>query len=398
MKKTKSLYAGAALALLAAGGAWYGAGQPGLLQFATAAEASAPPAAMPAPEVGVVRAAIREVSEFDEFTGRFEAVDEVAVRARVSGQLTAVHFEPGQIVEKGDLLFTIDPRPFETVLAEAEARLAEARAALKLANVELERQSKLSDRGHASRSSLDSAQQAAAAAKAAITGAEAAVERARLDLEFSRIHAPVSGRISDDAVNAGNLISAGAAGPALTTIVSIDPIHFVFDATEQQLLNYQRSAADGDIRAFLNAAPVAVSLNGETDFGHTGKVDFIDNRIDSATGTIRGRAVLENETGALVPGMFGRLRLTTASGVPRVFIPERAIGSDQAEKFVWVVDAGGTVSRRAITLGERRSGLRSVTGIEADELVVVDGLHMVGPGATVTARVAELEELQVASR
>ncbi|MEM6973846.1 MAG: efflux RND transporter periplasmic adaptor subunit [Pseudomonadota bacterium] len=395
MQNTKTqaagtLLTGAALGALIAGGLWYGASRITPPNFIATAEAST--AAAPAPTVDVVRAEARVVTEWDEFTGRFQAVDEVAIRARVSGYLDAVHFEAGQVVEKGDLLFTIDPRPFEAALAEAEARLAEAEAAAELADTELTRAERLRAGGHVAQSVLDTRAQEAASAAASIAAAEAAVERARLDLGFTEIHAPVTGRISDDAVSPGNLIAAGAGAEALTTVVSLDPIHFVFDATEGQYLEYLRATETEGLRSRAGETPVAVRLIDEVDFAHPGTIDFVDNRIDRATGTIRGRAVLQNDDGVLTPGMFGRLRLATAIDTTRVVIPETAIGSDQAARFVLVVDEAGTVHRRAVELGDRLTVPGAVTarvvtaGIAPGEQVITGGLHMARPGATVTAR------------
>ncbi|MEM6680427.1 MAG: efflux RND transporter periplasmic adaptor subunit, partial [Pseudomonadota bacterium] len=350
------------------------------------AEASVPAAVAPPPSVDVVAALSREITRWDEFTGRFEAVDEVAIRARVSGHLDAVHFRAGEVVEKGDLLFTIDPRPFEAAVAEAEARLAEARASLTLAENELARQSQLQARGHVSQAVLDAAVEEATAAEARIAAAEAALVSARLNLGFTQIHAPVTGRISDDAISAGNLIAAGAGAEVLTTIVSLDPIHFVFDASEQQYLEYMRATAESGLRATAGETRVAVRLIDEPDFAHEGRIDFVDNQIDRATGTIRGRAVLPNDDGVLTPGMFGRLRLATAENAETVLIPEEAVGSDQGTKFAMVVSAAGTVERRILALGDRHEGLRIVeAGIEAGDQVVVSGLHIARPGATVTA-------------
>ncbi|MEM9784472.1 MAG: efflux RND transporter periplasmic adaptor subunit [Pseudomonadota bacterium] len=397
MRNTGTLLSGVAIGALIAGGLWYGASRITPPAFIATAEASTPAATAPAPSVDVIRAGAQVVTEWDEFTGRFEAVDEVAIGARVSGYLDAVHFEAGEVVEQGDLLFTIDPRPFQAALAEAEARVAEARAAARLAETELTRAQRLRDGGHVSQSVLDTRAQEAESAAAAIAAAEAAVERARLDLGFTEIRAPVTGRISDDAVTPGNLIAAGAGAEALTTIVSLNPIHFAFDATESQYLEYVRATEAGGLRDRAGQTPVAVRLIDEAEFAHPGSIDFVDNRIDRATGTIRGRAVIDNADGVLTPGMFGRLRLATAVDVERVVIPEAAIGSDQADKFVLVVGADGTVERRAVALGDRLTEAGRVTGrvvtagLAAGEQVITGGLHMARPGATVTARLQETE-------
>ena len=396
-RKTKLALAGAATSV-AVGALIYtqsGLDLPSLVRPAEATVSAEEPFR---PTVSVARPVSREISEYDEFTGRFEAVKEVAVRPRVSGQIDAIHFTPGDIVQQGDLLVTIDPRPFRAALSEADARLAEARANLQLAESELRRQKELTDRGHAARSTLDSATETAEAARAMIAGAEAAVEQARLNLEFTQIHAPISGRISDETVNEGNLVAAGASGPALTTIVSVDPIHFVFDATESQFLQYQRSAAGSDMRATAGEREVAARLIDEADFDHVGRIDFIDNRIDRASGTIRGRAVFDNPDGLLTPGMFARLRMTTAQDVTRLMVPDRALGSDTTEKFVLVVNAQDNVERRKVSPGALRDGLRIVDGLSPEDRVIVDGLHLVSAGAAVIAKDIIPDATQVAAR
>lgn len=404
MAKQTSLFSGVAIGAVLTTGAWYASTQYDFTALMSSAligtaEASVSAAPAPAPTVDVIRAEARSITEWDEFIGRFEAVDEVSIRARVTGHLDQVHFEAGEVVEKGDLLFTIDPRPYETALVEAQARVAEAMAAADLAQTELARALELSERGHVSQSVLDSRQQDADIANAAIASAQAAVARAQLNLDFTQIHAPVTGRISDDYVSQGNLVSAGATAVPLTTIVSLDPIHFVFDATEQQYLEYMRASETVAFRDAAGQMPVAVQLIDEVDFGHEGRIDFIDNSLDRATGTIRGRAVLDNDSGTLTPGMFGRMRMATALNSERVLIPDRAIGSDQATKFVWTVGADGTVTRRDVRLGDQHDGLRIVDGVAAGDQIVVSSLHMMGPGAQVTANILnDGEQLEVASR
>lgn len=386
--KLKPLYAAGSGVAIAAAAVWVGMGQPGLPGLFAPAQAAVPASEMPKPAVGIIRAKSFPVDKYDLFAGRFTAAAHVAIQPQVSGRLEAVHFKPGQIVQKGDLLFTIDPRPFAAALAQAEARLTEARAALRLAETELARQETLTSRGHAALSKLDVARETAEAARATISGAEAAVEQARLNLEYTRIESPISGRISDEAVNPGNLLTVGAGAVPLTTIVSIDPIHFEFDATEQQFLDYQNLNPNKDARAATEGKPVAVQLAGENGFPHAGQIDFLDNSLDPATGTIRGRAVLDNADGALTPGMFGRLRMAKAEAVETILIPEHAIGSDQAQKFVWVIAQDGTASRRIVQLGALHDGRRAVSGLEDGEMVAVDSLHMMSAGAVFATRPA----------
>lgn len=386
MAHKEYLFSGIAVGAVVAGGLWYAANTMQISSFVGAAEASAPTVSPAAPTVEVFPAEVREITDWDEFTGRFEAVDEVLIQARVSGHLDKVHFASGQIVNEGDLLFSIDPRPYQALLSESEAHLAEAQAAAKLSQSELERAELLREQGHISQSILDTRRQNAAIAEASIASAKAAIERARLDLEFTQIHAPVTGRISDDFISEGNLVSAGSGSAALTSIVSIDPIHFVFDVTEQQYLEYMQLHNDIGFRGIVGDLPVEIKLTGGPDFEHSGQIDFVDNRLDAGTGTLRGQAVLENKNGLLVPGMFGRMRLAAETDANGIVIPEKAINSDQATKFVWVVDANGTITRRNVTLQDRHDGLRAVEGLEAGEQVVVSGLHMVAPGAKVQVR------------
>lgn len=380
-------------------GAWvFGAGDIPSLFLASPAEATGTPPEPFRPEVGVVQPVSRNLATFDEFTGRFEAVNEVALHPRVSGQLEEIHFTSGEIVQAGDLLFTLDQRPFKAAVAEAEAHLQEARASLRLAETELARQRTLEERGIASRSTLDSAAEAAEAARAMIAGAEAAVTQARLDLEFTEIRAPISGRISDEAVSVGNLIVSGTAGEALTTIVSVNPIHFTFDATEAQFLEYQRAAKGADMRSEAGLRAVTAQLIDEVEFAHKGRIDFIDNRIDRASGTIRGRAVFDNHDGLLTPGMFARLRMETAEEQAQLLVPDQAIGSAQAERFVLIATPEGKVERRVVRPGEMVDGLRVVAGLAPQDQVIVDSLHMVGPGAEVRIRPEAPDSQQLASR
>lgn len=398
MANRSSLLITAAAGALALGVLAYGPGDLLAPLIVSPAEATGAPDEPFRPEVGVVHPVSRSLASFDEFTGRFEAVNEVALHPRVSGQLEQIHFTSGEIVQAGDLLFTLDQRPFKAAVIEAEARLQEARASLRLAETELTRQRTLEERGIASRSTLDSAAETAEAARAMIAGAEAAVTQARLDLEFTEIRAPISGRISDEAVSVGNLIVSGTAGAALTTIVSVNPIHFTFDATEAQFLEYQRAAKGTDMRSEAGLRAVSAQLIDEVEFTHKGRIDFIDNRIDRASGTIRGRAVFDNHDGLLTPGMFARLRMETAEEEAQLLVPDQAIGSAQAEKFVLIATPEGKVERRVVRPGEMVDGLRVVAGLAPQDQVIVDSLHMVGPGAEVRIRPEAPDSQQLASR
>lgn len=389
MANTGSLFSGIAVGAALAAGAWYGNEKVDVLALIGPATASAPAPQAPVPAVEVLRAQVHKVTEWDEYTGRFEAVDEVSIRARVSGYLDKVHFQPGEIVQKGDVLFTIDPRPFLADLAEAEADLAEARATAELSQIELERAEQLFADGHISQSVLDTRRQVRAIAVASIASAQAVIENARLNVEFTEIKAPVTGRISDKFVSAGNLILSGTNAQPLTTIVSIDPINFVFDVTEQQYLEYTRLHNEAGFRGAAGDLEVAVTLIDDPDAAHTGKINFVDNRLDRGTGTLRGHAVVPNADGLLVPGMFGRMRLAAQGDADRVTIPDRVISSDRSTKFVWIVNADGAVSRRDVVLHGLHDGLRIVEGINAGEQIVSSGLHMIAPGAVVTVKAPE---------
>ncbi|MEO1205475.1 MAG: efflux RND transporter periplasmic adaptor subunit [Pseudomonadota bacterium] len=353
-----------------------------------------------APAVEVVTVTTQVLAQYEEFTGRFEAVDHVEIRARVSGYLDTVHFKPGQRVSAGDLLFTIDPRPFEARLAEARAALVQAEAGVSFAESQVERARELSRQGHTSDATLDEREQEFANAKAAITAAEARLQSAELDLSFTRVKAPVSGRVSDDAITVGNLVAGGTNAPVLTTLVSTEPIHFVFDATEQQLLARIRDDIDnGDVRDRLDGTPVSVRLIDEQAFDHPGQIDFIDNRLDLATGTIRGRAVLDNPRGVLTPGMFGRMRLANSSPAKVALIPDEAIGTNQTEKFVWALDADNKAERRVVEIGGKRGRLRVITsGLSAGERIVTSGLHRVASGRTVQPQPTRLAKTAETSK
>jgi RND family efflux transporter MFP subunit len=351
--------------------------------------------AAPPPEVDVARPIVREVTEWDEYTGRLAAIDTVEVRPRVSGYLESVHFKEGQIVKKGDQLFVIDPRPFRAVLAGAAADVRGATTRLELARNEVQRTENLVASGAVSAEEFDRRSKAAAEAQTSLDAARARLDQVKLDLEFTEVRAPIDGRASNYAVTVGNLVSGGSSGEStlLTTIVSLDPIHCYFDASEQDYLKYTRLAASGrrpSSRDFAN--PVRVALADETDFKHEGIMDFVDNRIDPSTGTMRARAVLSNPDGLLAPGQFVRLRLIGETRPGSVLVPDEAIGTDQSNRIVYVVDAKNIVAIRRVTLGRLIDGLRVVrSGIDGNEKIVVDGVQRVRPGAPVTPHLIDLE-------
>lgn len=348
------------------------------------------------PTVTVAPPKIKEITEWDEYTGRFEAVDSVEVRARVSGYLTEIAFKDGQMVKKGDLLFRIDSRPFAADLAAARAELNGALAALASARDEDKRGQKLLERQALSKEEAERRTRALREAEAAANAARARADQAALNLEYSEIRAPISGRVSDRAVSQGNLVNGGAqGGTLLTTIVSTNPIYFTFTASEADYIKYTRLAAEHSRPSSRDTAnPVQVKLIDEDAFRHEGVMNFVDNQIDPSTGTMRGRASFKNDDGLFVPGMFGRMRLVGSGKYEAVLIPDSAVQTDQTEKFVWVVDKDSEIQRRKIELGPIAEDLRVVRkGLAKDDRVVVGGVQFVQPGAPVTAVPADAERL-----
>jgi RND family efflux transporter MFP subunit len=349
--------------------------------FALAA-CSGPAAPPPPPElpVTVAKPVIKRIQEWDEYTGRFAAVDYVEVRSRVSGYLTRVAFRDGQIVDRGDLLYVIDPRPFQVALQDARAQLADAQARLEFARADLKRAEQLRVSQTVPERVFDQRRQEQRAAEAGVGRAQAAVARAEVDLSYTEIRASIRGRTSATSVTAGNLVNAGA-GPALTTIASLNPIHFVFDADEAAYLRYVRLNAAGDRPSSRDAPnPVQLQVQGETGFPHTGRMDFVDNQIDPQTGTMRGRAVFDNPGVLFIPGMFGRMRLLGSGLYDAMLIPDEAVGSDQTNKVVFVVQPDNSIAPRPVTLGPIVDGLRVVrSGITPNDRIVINGLMRLRP-------------------
>jgi RND family efflux transporter MFP subunit len=338
------------------------------------------------PQVTVAKPVKRLVSDYDEYVGRFVAVDAVEIRARVSGYLEAIHFKDGQLVKKGDLLFTIDRRPFEATLAQTQANLAQARANLAFAQADLERGQNLVRGNTITQQTFDQRTQAKRVAEASVTAQEAAVRQAQLDLEFTELRAPVSGRIGDRRVSAGNLVTGGTTGTTtlLATITSIDPIRFEFTMDEASYLHYIRLAADMAAANRGINMPVWLKLIDESGFKHEGKMDFVDNSIDRGSGTIRARAEFANPDGTLTPGMFGRIRVPVAKPAEALLVPEVAIGTEQVRKFVMVVDGDNVARPKYVTLGPAMDGLRVVSsGLEPDDRIIINGLMQARPGTKV---------------
>ena len=341
-------------------------------------EAQAPPA----PSVTVAVPLVQAVQDWDEFTGRFEATQSVEVRARVGGYIQGVHFRDGDYVRRGQLLFTLDPRPAQTALAAARAQLSQAQAQLTLARPEFERAETLLASQAISQAEADTRRGALQTAEAAIAAANANVRARQLDLEFTRVTAPISGRVSDRRVDAGNLVGGGSsAADVLTTIVSTAPIHFVFDGSEALLLKYQRQARRG-------AAPIQVRLQDESDYNRSGTLDFTDNAVDTASGVVRLRAVIANADGFLKPGMFGQARLAGAGSYQAMLVPDASIATDQARRIVYVVARDGSVSPRPVQTGPLVDGLRVIrSGLRPDDRVIINGVQRIQqPGMKVQAR------------
>jgi multidrug efflux system membrane fusion protein len=347
-------------------------------------------AAPPPPAVTVAKPVKQTVTEQDEYVGRFLAVDSVEVRARVAGTLDGVHFQDGQNVQKGDLLFTIDRRQFENTLAQARANLLLAQSNLTFAQSDLQRAQELVREKTISEQVYDQRAQTQRNAQASVAANEAAVKQAELDLEFTEVRAPIGGRIGDRRVSPGNLVGSGAGTTFLATIVSIDPMRFEFTFDEGSLLRYDRVARQngnqhGNQSVRGLTLPVKLRLIDEQEFNHEGAMDFVDNTIERGTGTIRGRAVFDNKNELFVPGMFGRVQIPAAPPAEALLVPDVAIGSDQARRFVFVVGEDGTAKQTYVTLGPVFDGKRVVRdGLTADSRVVVNGLMRVRPGIKVT--------------
>jgi RND family efflux transporter MFP subunit len=344
-------------------------------------------AATTLPSVTVSAPLQREVTEWDDYVGRFAPSQTVEVRPRVSGAVTAIHFKDGEIVRKGQLLFTIDPRPFAAALAEARAGAASARSQLVLANADLARANRLTGDEAISVGEMDTLRAKAQAAQAALAGAEARVRSRALDLEFTAVRAPIGGRISDRRADIGNLVAGEGAGTAtlLTTINALDPIYFSFDGSEALYLKAQRSRAAGI------PAEVQIKLQDENEYRWKGRIDFSDNGIDTRSGTMRSRAVISNPDYFLTPGMFGNMRLASAGKRQALLVPDTAVQTDQARKTLLVVAQDGTVSAKPVELGPVVEGLRIIrAGLAPGDQVVIQGTQSAMAGAKVAPHAGKI--------
>ena len=344
-------------------------------------------AAPPAPPVTVAQPTKRVVTDWDEFTGRFEAMEEVQVRARVGGFVDSIQFKDGDFVKPGDLLYVIDPRPFEAVALQADGQLADARAKAEYAKRELDRGLNLVQTSAVSEQTVDQRRQALQAAHAAETQAEGALKAAKLNIEFTHVKAPMAGRVSRHLVSVGNLVQGADGGSTLlTSIVSLDPIYIYFDMDEPTYLKYNKLWFEGKRPSSRDTAnPVYVSLVGETKPSREGKMDFLDNRLDVSTATLRSRAIIPNKDISILPGQFGRVRLIGSSPYEALLLPDAAIATDQSRKIVFVVNNENVVEVRTVTLGPLDDGLRVIReGLKADDKVIVDGIQRARVGAKVT--------------
>jgi multidrug efflux system membrane fusion protein len=343
--------------------------------------------APPPPQVSVAQVLERRVKDWDEFTGRLQAVETVEIRPRVSGYIDRVAFTEGSQVKRGDLLFVIDPRPYQADTDRAAADLKRYKTSLDLARIELTRVQRLKDSGAVSEEELDERRSTVAQAEANSAGAAAALEAATLNLNFTRVTSPITGRVSRAEVTRGNLVTGGSnGGTLLTSVVSMDPMYLYFEGDERAYLRYGQMARSGERPSSRDVAtPVQVGLANEEGFPHTGKVDFIDNQLNPQTGTIRTRAVLDNKDGLYTPGMFARVQLLGSSEYTAILIDDRAVNTDQNQKYVLRLEADNQVAYRRIKLGRVVDGLRIVReGLQAGDVIVVNGAQRAHPGITVT--------------
>lgn len=343
--------------------------------------------------VTVAAPLVKKIIEWDEYTGRFEANERVEIRARVSGFLESIHFKAGQLVEKGQLLFVIDPRPFEAQVAVAQAALDGAKTRVRLAEREFTRAQELVKRSTISREVFDQRGAELETSRTTVLAAQAQLRLAELDLNFTRVTAPLAGRVSDARIDVGNLVQGGTGqSTLLSTVVSLDPILFTFSASESEYLKYSRLNATGQRESAREApVPVFVRLMDESDFTWEGQMSFVDNELSQQTATIRAQAIFDNPSGFLTPGVFGRLKLKGSEEYDAILIPDSAVVSDQHRKMVLIVGKDGVVEGRPVELGPMHDGLRVVQGgLASDEVIVVTGVQRARPGGKVIPKLAIL--------
>lgn len=343
-----------------------------------------------APPVTVARPVVKDIVERTDFIGRFEAIDQVTIRARVSGYLDKVHFQDGSFVKAGDLLFTIDPRPYQNALEQAQAAVTSSQVRMDFAQSDLDRAEQLRRTGNIADQAFDQRRQAVLTAKAELDRAQAALRQARLDIEFTEIKTPLSGKISRKLVSEGNLINANET--ILTNIVSLDPIQFYFDVDERSFLAFSRQAQGGTKTTVEGETNEVLLTLTDVRLGQRkGQLDFVDNRLDAASGTIRARAVFENKDLFLTPGLFGRVTVGASDPYKGILLPDEAIGSDQDRRVVYVVGDNNVVHLKPVRIGPKIDGYRVIRdGLAGNETVVVNGIVRVRPGAPVTPEMTTL--------
>ena len=366
----------AILALAVVGGSWAVLGHNG--------ESHAQAGPPPAPAVTVAQVLVRPVDDADEFTGRLQAVDTIQIRPRVNGYVDSVHFKEGAVVRKGDLLFRIDPRPYQAEVDRLSANLNQAKAEQALAQANAERAGRLLDQHAIAKEEADRQVTAAQSTKAQVASTGAALDAARLNLGFTEVRAPIDGRVSNALVTPGNLVTSN---DVLTSVVSVDPIYAYFDVDEHSFLKFDRLR-----RANNGTLQVAMALADEKGFPHAGRVDFVDNQLRAGSGTIRLRAVFDNADASYTPGLYVRVQLRSDSRQPRALVDDRAVGADLGNKFVYVVDKDRKVEYRRVVTGPLLDGLRVVTeGLDAKDTVIVNGLQHVRPGVEVNPTKVAME-------
>lgn len=350
-------------------------------------------AAPRATPVSVATVAATEVNTWDEFSGRLEAVERVDVRSRVAGAVQAVHFREGALVKQGELLITIDPAPYAAEVERAEAQVASAQARVSFTRSEQERARRLWDEKAIAQRELDERSNAGREAEANLRAAQASLQSARLNLGYTQVRAPVSGRTGKLEVTVGNLVAAGPGAPVLTTLVSVSPIYASFDADEQIVVRALRDLPGGaSARGRIEGIPVQMGTAGSEGTPYQGKLQLIDNQVDAKSGTVRVRAAFDNADGALIPGQFARIRMGQARNDTALLVNERAVGTDQNKKFVMVVGADNKAEYREVALGAPVNGLRVVTkGLKAGERVIVNGLQHIRPGALVAPQTVTMD-------
>jgi RND family efflux transporter MFP subunit len=365
-----------------------------LLATAGCGKSSDTPSAAPPPEVSVAQVLQKRVKDWDEFTGRLQAVETVEIRPRVSGYIDQVAFTEGKVVKHGDLLFVIDPRPYKADYDRAAADVKRFKTSLELAQIEQKRVQRLKDSGAVSQEEVDERSSTVAQMEADVAGAKAALESAGLNMSFTRVTSPIDGRVSRAEVTRGNLVTGGTnGGTFLTSVVSIDPIYLYFEGDEATYLRYIQMARAGERPSSRDAPnPVRVGLANEEGFPHEGAMDFVDNQVNSQTGTIRARAVLKNKDGLYIPGLFARVQLLGSNEYTAVLIDDRAVNTDQSQKYVLLLAAGNKMEYRRVKLGRVIDGLRIVReGLKPGDVIVVSGAQRVHPGIVVTPQTVAMQ-------